>query len=219
MDRARVDREKIINLLNSLLLEREDAAAQLRAASALAWIGIQARGRDSAVRGRLNAAAQGRVGAIHFLALLEDFASLSLLARRETALGLGDLAGGVAVSQLARLASARDMETRLIAVDALGKIGGPAAVSALKTAAGDVNETVRAEALRSLGQLAVAEADSALPEKAKLESWFLDVIAIDPSEYVREVAGDSLSALRESKSRRSRSSLDRIPTPTTSVSA
>ena len=219
MNRARVDREKIINLLNNLLLEREDAAAQLRAASALAWIGIQSRGRDSAVRGRLNAAAQGRVGATHFLPVLDTFFSLPLSARREAALALGDLAGGVAVPELARLAGARDAKARLIAVDALGKIGGPAAVSALKTAAGDVNEPVRAEALRSLGQLAVAEADSALPEKADLESWFLDVIAIDPSEYVREVAGDSLSALRETNSRRSRSSLDRIPAPTTSVSA
>lgn len=219
MDRTRVDREKIINLLNSLLLEREDAAAQLRAASALAWIGIQARGRDSAVRGRLNAAAQGRVGETHFLPLLEGLVSLPLSARCEAALALGDLAGGVAVPELARLAGARDAKARLIAVDALGKIGGPEAVTLLKAAAADVNEAVRAEALRSLGQLAVAETDSALPEKAAMESWFLDVIAIDPSEYVREVAGDSLSALRESKSRRSRSSLDRIPTPTTSVSA
>lgn len=214
-----VDREQIVRLLN--WLPRESAAGQLRAASSLAWIGIQGRKRDTAVRGCLNTSARGRVGATHFVLALEVFPSLPLPARREMALALGDLAGGVAVADLARLATAPDAEARLIAVDALGKIGGPEAVAALEAAAGDRNETVRAEAIRSLGLLTVAEArkDAAAPEQASVETLLLDVIAADPSEYVRQVADEALAAIREAGSRPIEPRTDRISTPVVSVPA
>lgn len=208
-----VDQDQIVRLLNRL--PREDAVGQLRTASALAWIGIRARKRDAAVRGRLNTAARGRVGATYFLPALEVFPALPMPARREMALALGDLAGGVAVAELARLATAPDAEVRLIAVDALGKIGGPQAVTALKAATGDGNETVRAEAIRSLGQLAVAEVakePNAL-EEVLVETLVLGVMAKDPSGYVRQVADEALAAVREARSRQVGIPTERIPTP------
>jgi hypothetical protein len=222
MGRARtcgtVDREQIVLLLNRL--PREDAARRLRTTSALAWIGIQARKRDTAVRGRLNAAARGRVGATYFLPALELFPSLPMPARREMALALGDLAGGVAVTRLARLATSPNAEARLIAVDALGKIGGPEAVAALKTAAGDSNEAVRAEAVRSLGQLAVAEAkkDAAALKEASVEALLLDVSAGDPSDYVQQVASEALAAIREASPSRALAWPEHIPATEVPVS-
>lgn len=214
-----VNQEKVVRLLNRL--SGEDAAGQLRTASDLAWIGIRARKRGAAVRGRLNTAARGRVSATHFLPALKAFPSMPLPARREMALALGDLAGGVAVANLARLATAPDAGARLIAVDALGKIGGPRAVAALKTAAGDVDETVRAEAVRSLGQLALAEArkDVTALEETSVETLLLDVVAGDPSEYVREVANKALAAIRETRSRLAGALKEHIPAPMLSVSA
>jgi len=215
---ATFKREQVVNLLSRL--PHQDASGQLRTASELAWIGIQRRGRDTAVRGRLNAAARGRVGATHFVPALKSFASLSLPARREMALALGDLAGSVAVADLARLAKGGDAGTRLIAVDALGKIGGPQAVAALETASGDTNETVRAEAIRSLGHLAVAEAkrDAGGPEGSPVETLFLETIAGDPSEYVRGVAEEALMAVRHARSRRARAAAARAAAPAAIVS-
>lgn len=212
-----VNREEIVYLLNRL--PREDAAGQLRTASDLAWIGIRTRKRSAAVRGRLNTAARGRVGATHFLPVLKVFPSLPMPARREMALALGDLAGGVAVTNLIRLAAAPDVEARLIAVDALGKIGGPRAVAALKTAAADADETVRAEAVRSLGQLALAEArkDVAVLEEASVETLFLDVMAGDPSEYVREVADEALEMIREARLRWARAQAECVSASAISV--
>lgn len=192
-----VEREQIVCLLNQL--PREDASGQLRAASALAWIGIGMRKQDISVRGCLSSPARGRVGAMHFMPALKVFPALPLLVRREMAMALGDLAGSVAVDELIRLTTASDVEARLVAVDALGKIGGSQAVAALKAAIGDVNETVRAEATRALGQLAVAEGNADAPERASVEVLLLGVSAGDPSEYAREVAGEALAALHEAE--------------------
>jgi len=212
-----VDREQIVRLLNSL--PDGNAAEQLRTASALAWIGVRTRKRDSAVRGHLSSAARGRVGGTYFLPALEVFPTLPMPVRCETALALGDLGGGVAVTELARLATAPDAGARLIAVDALGKIGGPRAVEALMAAAGEVNETVRAEAARALGQLAVAEKNGETLEMAAVETLLLDVSAGDPSEYVRKVAGEALTALREARPRRPYASADLTPAPEVSIPA
>jgi len=211
------DRGQIVRLLNRF--PDGDAAEQLRTASALAWIGIRTRRRDSAVRGRLSTAARGRVGGTCFLPALKVFPALPMPVRCETALALGDLAGGVAVAELVRLATAPEAEARLIAVDALGKIGGPRAVEALMAAAGDVNETVRAEAVRALGQLTVAEKDGDALEMAAVKTLLLDVSASDPSEYVREVAGEALTVLREARPRRPFASADRTPAPAVSIPA
>lgn len=214
-----VDRERIVHLLNRL--PREDAAGQLRTASALAWIGIQARRPDSAVRGRLSSAARGRVDATRFVSTLRAFPSLPTPVRREVAMFLGDLAGGAAVADLVRLTTSPDAGARLIAVDALGKIGGPQAVAAIKTAVGDVNETVRAEAVRALDQLAAAEfsRDADAPEMRAMENLFLDVSAGDPSEYVREVANEALAAIREASARQPQAPIERIPASVLPVSA
>lgn len=211
-----VDRKETVHLLNRL--PHEDAAGQLRTATALAWIGIQARKQDAAVRGRLSSAARGRVDATHFVPALEAFPSLPVPVRREMALALGDLAGGVAVTELARLASAPDAGARLIAVDALGKIGGPKAVATLRTAAGDVDEAVRAEAVRALGQLAVAEKDAGAPERVEVETLLLDVMSGDPSRYVREAASEALSAIRQVIARPPQAPAERIPAPALPVS-
>lgn len=212
-----VDREEIINLLSRLSCKED--AEQLRTASALAWIGIQARNRNGAVRGSLGAAAQGRVDAAHFLPLLGCFSSLPMPIRREVALALGDLAGSVAVTELARLAKVPDTEARLIAVDALGKIGGPRAVAELKAASGDVDEAVRAEAVRSLGWLAAAEAkrEAGALEGASVKTHLLDVRASDPSQYVREVAAEALAAIRRAEP--PETPPERIPAPAVPVSA
>jgi hypothetical protein len=217
-DYKTINREEIVRLLSRL--PRVGTARQLRTASALAWLGIRARKRDIAVRGRLNTAARGRVGATHFVPALKVLPALPTRARREMALALGDLAGGVAVNDVARLAKAPETETRLIAVDALGKIGGPQAVSVLKKAVGDVNETVRAEAVRSLGQLAVKEArkDPAGLKEAAVEDLVFGVIAGDPSEYVREVAGEAATAIREAKALQTKARTERTPSPAVSVS-
>lgn len=204
-----VERERIVCLLNQL--PREDASGQLRTASALAWIGIEMRKQDISARGCLSSAARGRVGAVHFMPTLKVFPALPSLVRREMAMALGDLAGSVAVDELSRLAIAFDVETRLVAVDALGKIGGLQAVAALKAALGDVYETVRAEAARALGQLAVAEGNADAPERASVEVLLLGVSAGDPSEYVREVAGEALAALHEAEPPRSYDLVDHIP--------
>jgi len=213
-----VNRKQIVHLLNRL--PGEDAAGQFRTASELAWIGIQARKQGPAVRGRLNAAARGRVGATYFRQVLTLFESLSMPVRREMALALGDLAGSVAVSNLIRLASTADDEARLIAVDALGKIGGPRAVTALKRAASDTDEAVRAESIRSLGQLAIAEVKKgvAVSNKVSVETLLLDVSAADSSEYVRQVAGSALEAMREVISGHAQEKPARISKPTVSVS-
>ncbi len=215
----RIDRKQVVHLLNRL--PREDAAGQMRAACALAWIGIQARKRHSAVRGRLGSAARGRVGAAHFGPALSAFPSLPMPVRREVALALGDLAGGVAVTELTRLASAPDAGARLIAVDALGKIGGPEAAATLQAAVGDVNETVRAEVIRALGQLVVAESarHADAPQVDTVESLLLDVGLNDPSEYVQEVAGEALAAIRKAGTREPEAPAKRIPTPAVPVSA
>jgi HEAT repeat protein len=144
---------------------------------------------------------------------LKALPALPLPARREMAMALGDLAGSAAVNDLARLATAPDAETRLIAVDALGKIGGPRAVTALKGAVGDVNESVRAEAVRSLGQLAVKEAkkDPVALEEAAVKDLFLDVVAGDPSEYVREVADEALTAIRGAGTSQAKTQAERAP--------
>jgi HEAT repeat protein len=214
-----LDRERIVRLLKRL--PRQDAAGQLRTASALAWIGIQARRPDSAVRGRLSSAARGRVDAAHFMSTLKAFPSLPMSARREVAMFLGDLAGGVAVTDLVRLMTSPDAGARLIAVDALGKIGGPQAVAALKTAVGDVNEAVRAEAVRALGQLAASEfsRDADVPGMRTMENLFLDVSAGDPSEYVRQVANEALAAIQEASARQPQAPTERTPASVLSVSA
>jgi len=204
MDQTRAftgdDRQQIVRLLNGL--PREDTAGQLRMASALAWIGLRARKRDSAVRGRLSSPARGRVGAAYFLPALKAFPALPMPVRCEVALALGDLAGGAAVTELARLATASCAEARLIAVDALGKIGGPEAVESLTAAAGDVNETVRAEAVRALGQLALAEKDGKAQGLAAVGTLLLDV-----------------SALRQAGLRQPRTSVDRTRSPVVSIPA
>lgn len=214
-----VDREQIVHLLTRLPCE--DAAGQLRTASTLAWIGIQARKSDAAVRGRLSNAARGRVGAAHFAPALRAFPSLPLPVRREVTLFLGDLAGGVAVTELARLTTSSDAGARLIAVDALGKIGGPQVVAALEASAGDVSEIVRAEAVRALGQLTVAEfaRNADAPEMEAVETLFLDVSVADPSEYVRQIAGESLAAVRKARARQPQAPAERIPAPALPVSA
>lgn len=205
------ERDQIVELLDRL--ECQDAREQLQTASALAWIGIQARKRGVAVRGRLSSAARGRVDATHFASALQIFPNLPLSVRREAAMALGDLAGSVAVDELARLTSAPDVGTRLIAVDALGKIGGPQAVAALKAAVGDVNETIRAEAVRALGQLTTAEKEAETPEKAAVEALLLAVSHDEPSEYVREIAGEALAAIYGSDSRESGALRDQSPVP------
>jgi hypothetical protein len=212
-----VNREQIVRLLNRL--PEGDAAEQLRTASALVWNGVLARKRDSAVRGRLSSSARGRVSAACFLPTLEVFPALPLPVRRLGAGAGADLAGSVAVAELARMATVPDAEARLIAVDALGKIGGPRAVKSLLAAAGDINETVRAEALRALGQLAVAEKGGDGQEMAPVETLLLEVSAGDPSEYVREVAAEALTAIREARLRRSRAAVDRTPSPAVSIPA
>jgi HEAT repeat protein len=206
-------------LLNQL--PREESAGQLRTASTLAWMGIEARKPDSAVRGRLSHAARGRVDAAYFELTLKALPSLSMPARREVAMSLGDLAGGAAVTDLVRLTTSADAGARLIAVDALGKIGGPEAVAALKTAIGDASETVRAEAVRALGQLAAAEfaRDADAPEMGAMEDLFLDVSAGDPSEYVRQVANEALAAIREASVRQPQAPTERVPTSVLSISA
>jgi hypothetical protein len=214
---AVVERDQIVHLLNRLL--SEDAGRQLRTASTLAWIGIQTRKQDVAVRGCLSNAARGRVGATHFVPALKVFPALPMSVRREMAMALGDLAGGVAVDELARLTAVSDVGARLIAVDALGKIGGPQAVRSLKAAVGDVNETVRAETVRALGQLVAAERNADAPERAEVETLLLDVRAGDPSEYVREVAGEALAAIREAGLRQPGVLPDRTPSPAISVPA
>jgi len=211
------DRDQVVGLLEALL--DGDTAAQLRTASTLAWIGIRTRKRDASVRGRLSSAARGRVSEVHLLPVLKALPTLPLPVRCELAMALGDLAGGVAASELARLAVATSAEARLISVDALGKIGGPRAVEMLMAAAGDVNETVRAEVARALGQLALAEMEVDASEAVAVESLLLDVSAGDPSEYVREVADEALAALREASSLPSHASADRTPVPVTSVTA
>jgi HEAT repeat protein len=214
-----VDREQIVRLLNRL--PGVDAAGQLRTASALAWIGIQARKPDSAVRGRLSGAARGRVDATYFVPVLKALPSLAVPVRREVAMFLGDLAGGVAVDELVHLATLPGAGVRLIAVDALGKIGGPQAVVAIRTAVGDISETVRAEAVRALGQLAVAElaGDADAQELKDVENLFLDVRVGDPSEYVRQVADEALAAIREASAPQPQAPTERIPAPVLPVSA
>jgi HEAT repeat protein len=212
------DRQQIVYLLNRL--PREDAGGQLRTASALAWIGIQARKSDAAVRGRLSSAARGRVDAMHFMPALEAFPSLPLPVRREVAMFLGDLAGSVAVTDLVRLATSPDAGARLIAVDALGKIGGPQAVAAIEAAVGDVNETVRTEAVRALGQLSVAEfeRDAGAPEMRAAENLLRDVSRGDPSEYVRQVTNEALAAIQEAGERLPQAPGERIPSSVLPVS-
>jgi len=148
---------------------------------------------------------------MHFMPALKALPALPSLARREMAMALGDLAGSVAVDELIRLTTASDVETRLVAVDALGKIGGAQATATLKAALGDANETVRAEATRALGQLTVAEGNADAPERASVEVLLLGVSGGDPSEYVREVAGEALAALREVKPPRSYDLGDHAP--------
>jgi HEAT repeat protein len=136
------------------------------------------------------------------------------------ALALGDLAGSAAVTELSRLMVTSDPGARLIAVDALGKIGGSRAVAALKVAIRDGNETVRGEAIRSLGLLAAAEVfrDEESPKRDSIENLLFTTIADDPSEYVRETAGDALVAIREAYSRRPDDLTDRIAASAISVS-
>ena len=209
------DREEIVRLLGRL--PGRGMAEQLPTASALAWIGIRARKRDSAVRGRLSSPARGRVGAVFFLPVLEAFQSLPIPVRCEVALALGDLAGGSAVAELARLVTSSNAEARLTAVDALGKIGGPEAVESLMASAGDINETVRAEAVRALGQLAVAEEASDVQGMAPVETLCLEMSAGDPSEYVREVAAEALTAIRGTKLRQPHTLVDCTPSPAVSI--
>ncbi|MFZ5915666.1 MAG: HEAT repeat domain-containing protein [Chloroflexota bacterium] len=205
------DRNMVVRLLKRL--PREDAIGQFHTASELAWVGIKARGRDEAVRGRLNAAARGRVGARHFRPALSVFDSMTMQARREMALALGDLAGEIAVVELIRLAGVADAEARLIAVDALGKIGGPQAVKALKAAARDKDEAVRAEAIRSLGQLTVAEMtrDASASQDGAVETLLLETCSGDPSSYVRQTAQESLAMVRERRVLGDRNRRERTP--------
>jgi len=211
------DRERVVRLLAAL--PGKDVAEQLRIASALAWLGIRTRKREAAVRGRLSSAARGRIGEAYLVPALRVLPALPAAVRCELAMALGDLAGGGAVDGLARLTTASSAEARLIAVDALGKIGGPRAVDALTAAAGDVNETVRAEAARALGQLSGAEKDVDAPEMAAVETLLLEVSAGDPSEYVRDVAGQALAALREARRQRHYAPPERTPAPAVRVAA
>jgi len=126
-----------------------------------------------------------------------------------------------AVAALAKLATMdADAKVRLTAVDSLGKIGGNEAVDVLKKAAlEDRNEEVRARSVGALGNLALKEQASlvftrgqirtrgavrtrgAQPSKA-VSQEAADVLQLleqvrgaDTSEYVRDIADESLSFL------------------------
>jgi hypothetical protein len=65
----------------------------------------------------------------------------------------------------------------------------------------------------------VAEKNGETLEMAAVETLLLDVSAGDPSEYVRNVAGEALTALREARPRRPYASADLTPAPVVSIPA
>jgi hypothetical protein len=115
-----------------------------------------------------------------------------------------------------------DAGVRAIAVQSLGKIGGPQALQALeKVAFEDRNEEVRARVAGALGGLAINEQGEAAiapgplrvrgavrtrgavpskpvsPEVARIRDLLQRIRQTNPSDYVREMADESLSYLPE----------------------
>ena len=217
----RKDVEKWVGLLRS-----GDEQSRLRAAAALARLGIQA---QQEVGGTLESGALTRMSEEQVSVLLEALSDTSPRVREEVAFALGEWAGEMAVKALQRLVTGEEKDpewrVRAAAADALGRIGGPQAVKTLQELAlTDINENVRARAVTSLAVLAKETGKEALkqpsarpvvrtrgavrtrgispirelrPQVGEILDLFKRIRAEDPSDLVRQVADGALAELGE----------------------